>query len=244
MSDSTSTSPAARIRDSLAEVESLRLQHPDPARSASVLAIKGLQAQRFRHTYADFLADARYALAARFFLEELYGAHDFRQRDAQFSRIAGAIERLFPEAVAELAVDLATTHALTERLDDVMAGHWRTLGEQTAPPLRYVRSWRLTGQAASRERQLSVVLHMGRELERLTRVRSLRTALRVMRRPASVAGLGELQRFLEDGFDAFAGMNDSSAFLAAIAQRESVWIQRLFTDEEETVAKALTRLLD
>jgi hypothetical protein len=88
--------------------------------------VKRFQAQRFKGTYADFLGDAPYAPATRFFLDELYGEHDFVERDQQFGRIAGAIERLFPEAVGRLAVDLAETHALTETLDHQMAAHWAT----------------------------------------------------------------------------------------------------------------------
>ena len=34
--------------------------------------------------------DARYAGAARFFLDELYGPGDFSQRDAQFARVVPA----------------------------------------------------------------------------------------------------------------------------------------------------------
>ncbi|RZL05671.1 MAG: hypothetical protein EOP40_19540, partial [Rubrivivax sp.] len=76
---------------------------------AAVTEVKELQALRFRATYADLIQDPACAPATRFFLDELYGVHDFAQRDAQFGRIAGAVERLFPEAVAQLAVDLAET---------------------------------------------------------------------------------------------------------------------------------------
>ena len=55
--------------------------------------IKVLQARRFEATYADLLQDPRHRPATRFFLDELYGDHDFAQRDAQFGRIAGAIVR-------------------------------------------------------------------------------------------------------------------------------------------------------
>lgn len=234
---------AQQIRDCLAEVEYLRTLPADPAILQARLAIKQLQARRFRHTYADYLADAGHAPAARFFLDELYGAHDFSERDAQFGRIAGAIERLFPEAVGALAVDLASTHALTERMDHALAVHWLQTSEATSPSLRYVKAWRLAGQPRARDRQLDVVMHMGRELQRLTRIRSLRMALRMMRKPASAAGLSSLQGFLEKGFDAFAGMSDADAFLASIHQRETLWIRLLFDEPEELAARSLALAL-
>ncbi len=225
--------PTDRIRAHLAHVSRLRERAQDAAQAQAVREVKLLQARRFEVTYADFLADARHAAAARFFLEELYGDHDFRERDAQFGRIAGAIERLFPEAVAQLAVDMAEIHALTETLDHALADHWARMAG--GPALRYVSAWRATGRRDARERQLHVVLHMGRELQRLTRHKGLRTALRLMRRPARAAGLSALQDFLESGFDAFASMGDASVFLQGIVERENRWIDTLF-DGQDAVA--------
>lgn len=219
-------SPADRIRAHLSHVAELRLRAGAPGLAAAVSEVKALQARRFAASYADFMADARHAPATRFFLEELYGDHDFRERDAQFGRIAGAIERLFPAQVAQLAVDMAEIHALTETLDQELAGHW--LNTRGTPAQRYVAAWRATGQRAARERQLQVVLHMGRELQRLTKLKGLRTALRLMRGPARAAGMGALQDFLEAGFDAFAAMGDATAFLQGIAQREAQGITTLF----------------
>lgn len=236
----SSPSAAERIRTHLGRVHGLRQQARADRLAAAVNDIKRLQARRFRATYADFLALPSHAPATRFFLEELYGVHDFDQRDAQFGRIAGALERLFPEAVAQLAVDLAEAHALTEMLDHELAGHWLAQDANLPAPLRYTRSWRLTGDREARTRQLVVVQHMGRELQRLTRMKSLRLALRMMRNPARAAGLDALQHFLESGFDAFAAMGDARSFLDTIGQRESHWIQTLFDDPEDRCAQALS----
>jgi len=118
---SPSASAADRIRTHLDRVQQLRLQARAAGMDAAVTEVKQLQAQRFRATYADLIRDPRCAAATRFFLDELYGVRDFAQRDAQFGRIAGALERLFPQAVPQLAVDLAETHALTEVLDHELA---------------------------------------------------------------------------------------------------------------------------
>lgn len=235
----TAIQAAERIRTHLARVTRLREQADATGLAQAVQAVKQLQAQRFRATYTDFLGDPRHAPATRFFLEELYGEHDFRERDTQFGRIAGALERLFPEAVAQLAVDLAETHALTETLDHQLATHWLAQDPASPAALRYTQCWRLTGQHAERERQLVVVLHMGTELQRLTRMTTLRVALKMMRRPAQAAGLYALQQFLERGFDAFATMGNAGRFLAAIEQRERHWINTLFTADAAFAAHAL-----
>lgn len=222
------TSASDLIRTHLARVSLLRAQAQAQGLQAAVDHIKHLQAQRFRGTYTDFLEHPKYAPATRFFLEELYGVHDFARRDAQFARIAGALERLFPQAVSQLAVDLAETHSLTEVLDHQLATQWLALDTSLPAAERYILAWRQTNARASRERQLAVIQHMGLELQRLTQMKTLRLGLRMMRNPARAAGLDALQHFLESGFDAFASLGDARPFLDTILQRESSWVDALF----------------
>ena len=236
---SSSANASDLIRTHLARVSQLRAQAQAQGSQSAVETIKHLQARRFRGTYADFLDHPRYAAATRFFLDELYGVHDFARRDAQFARIAGALERLFPEAVSQLAVDLCETHALTEMLDHQLAMQWLDLDTSLPPAERYMLAWRRTGDRASRERQLAVVQHMGLELQRLTRMKSLRLGLRMMRNPAKAAGLDALQHFLESGFDAFSTLGDARPFLETIRQRESGWVQALFDADPASCSRSL-----
>jgi len=235
----TARSAADAIRSHLARVTELRERAYQQGLAQAVHAVKRLQAQRFRGTYADFLARPQFAPATRFFLDELYGEHDFSERDRQFGRIAGALERMFPAAVSSLAVDLSETHALTEVLDHALASHWMAQPEDTPIALRYVNSWRETGAHEDRRRQLTVVRHMGSELQRLTRNPSLRLGLKMMRRPAQLAGLSALQGFLESGFDAFAAMRNPDELMQAIQIRERHWIDALFDAELPQVAAEL-----
>lgn len=238
------TSASDLIRSHLARVSQLRAQAQAAGLQAAVDDIKHLQARRFRGTYADFLNHPKYAPATRFFLDELYGVHDFGRRDAQFARIAGALERLFPEAVAQLATDLSETHALTEVLDHQLATQWLNVDAALSPSERYTVAWRRTDARASRERQLAVVHHMGLELQGLTRMKGLRFGLRMMRNPARAAGLDALQHFLETGFDAFAALGDARPFLDTILERESGWVQDLFEKDLAACGRRLDEELN
>lgn len=230
---------ADRIRAQLADVSALREQARSEGLDTAVRAVKRLQARRFRATYTDMLTHPVQGPAARFFLDELYGDHDFAERDAQFGRIAGALERMLPEAVTEVAVDLAEMHALTETLDHTLAEHWIALGDREPEGRRYARAWRLTAQRGARERQLAVVQHMGAELQRLTRSKSLLMALKMMRRPAQAAGLSALQQFLETGFAAFGALGDARSFLSTVSERERHWIDVLFDADLSQCVAAL-----
>lgn len=236
--------PAAnRIREAMQSVSLLRQSRmADPELLAACQDVKRFQAQRFQATYADLLASRRYQRAAHFFLDELYGDKDYAQRDQQFARIANTIARLFPAAVVETAAALAEVHALTEQLDDRVAQQWR-LSPASSMAARYIQCWRAVGDMPARSQQLQVVLRLGQELDHLTRMRGLRSLLRMMRAPAAAAGLSALQNFLESGFDAFADMKGAAEFLAMVESRESAWITSLFDDDAVACETRLLQLL-
>lgn len=234
---------ATRIREAMETVFQLRQEHAaDRVRHAACLEIKRLQAQRFKASYLDLLQSPRYQRAANFFLNELYSDKDYAQRDQQFSRIANTIARLFPTAVVETAATLAEVHALTEQLDDRMANEWL---QRPGSPLaaRYIQCWRAVADVPTRQHQLQVILHLGKELDQLTRMRGLRSLLKMMRAPAAAAGLSSLQRFLESGFDAFADMKGATEFLDVVHERESNWIRALFEDDPVACETRLGQLL-
>jgi hypothetical protein len=234
------------IREALARVAELRQVASQPGDLALALqAVKHLQAQRFAGTYADLLGSPMFSPSATFFLEELYSAKDYSDRDAQFSRIAGTIERTFPESVISTVTALARLHRLTEELDLAMARHW-CQADSTSDAARYITCWRAVNQREDRNWQLATVLQIGQSLGKLTRKPGLRLLLKMMRRPAELAGLGSLQAFLESGFDHFCGMAKSGqvdTFLTTIRARESGWIDRLFDADPATCVAELTQTL-
>lgn len=238
---------AQQIHRALQTVAQLRQQHAaDPPLARASAEVKRFQACRFQATYSDLLHSPRYKTAATFFLQELYSDKDYAERDQQFARIASTIAKLFPQPVVSTAAALAEVHALTERLDDLMAREW--LADTAAIPEssdcgRYIRCWRRVGDVAARSRQLEVVLHLGDELNRLTRTFGLRTLLKMMRGPAAAAGLNSLQHFLETGFDAFANMRGADEFVRLIRDRETAWIHTLFADDAVTCETRLSHLL-
>lgn len=239
---------AQKIRQAVAEVSLLRQEGSAmPAVGDAVRRIKRLQGARFAGTYADLLAAGHYAAAARFFLEELYSDKDYAERDAQFARIAGTVERLFPADVADTAAALAQLHALTEGLDHAMGLAWLAAPDASSDSERYVAAWQAVGRRADRERQLEVVIAIGMEMARLTRAPGLRFMLKMMRGPAAAAGLGSLQRFLESGFDTFAAMarrpGGAEKFLEIIRARETDFIARMFDGDPVASGTELERIL-
>ncbi len=235
---------AATVESILGHLEVVA--HERATRAASpnlqgrVLAIKGYQQRRFSHTYADLLATPRYAGAARFFLDELYGPGDFSQRDSQFARVVPALVRLFPRDVVDTVDTLARLHALSERLDSAMGRH---LSHDEVDALAYITAWQATGQTVERELQIALTLSVGQSLDELTRKPLLRQSLRMMRGPARAAGLSALQQFLESGFDTFLAMRGAKEFLSIVSTREHLLATSLFDPGAVADAGARARAL-
>lgn len=212
------------------------LRQQDPALGRQVLAVKAYQHARFMWTYADMLAHPRFGAAARFFLDDLYGPGDFTTRDSQFVRIVPALVRLFPRDIVDTVLALGRLHALSERLDTAMGrcaiGLDHHADGQPITGQTYGACWRQVGGVGERDQQITLMLAVGVALEGYTRKPLLRHSLRLMRGPAQAAGLGELQTFLERGFDTFRSMKGSSEFLDTIARRERALAAQLFAGED------------
>jgi len=207
-----------------------RARAGDPSLQARVQLIKSYQHRRFALTYADLLEDPRYAAASRFFLDELYGPHDFSQRDAQFERVVPPLVRLFSREIVTTVAALARLHALSESLDTEMGRQFAS-SEARVTAAEYLLAWQMTGRAADRSAQIDLIVDVGVALDRYTRRPMLRHSLRLLRGPAAAAGLSDLQRFLETGFDIFRAMQGAHAFLSLIESRERALGANLFSPQ-------------
>lgn len=235
---------ASIIRNSMAQVQTLRTRvSRNPDLVQALHEVKTIQARRFAITYHDLLHSNDFKDCAEFFLTELYSERDYSHRDEQFARVAGAITVAFPDKLMVMAVHLAKLHLVTETLDVAMAEKW---AQEINRPIadRYLRAWKALDSNAQRQWQLNTVLLIGRKLGTLTRQRGLQLLLKMMRRPATIAGLSELQLFLEAGFERFRNLSKRDdalqTFLQTIQVRESEWIRMLIASPDTEARKLLS----
>lgn len=202
----------------------------DAARRGPLEQLQRWQVERLRRTYADFGRDPRYSAALEFFVGDLYGPHEFSQRDADLRMVLRSWERLVPPRALAAVVAALELEALTLDLDLVMAD---ALESAVVTEDAYTRAYRRTGRRADRERQIRLILDAGRALDQLIHLPVIGAALRMARTPARLAGVMYLHRFLERGYKAFARMKDARPLLAAIEQRELAIMERLFAGEPD-----------
>ena len=197
--------------------------------------LQAWQARRLERSFEDFLDDPARRPAARFFLTDVYGDHDFSRRDADIARVIPMMQRLLPVQLLDTIASGIALGALTHAFDLRMAAALQEL----APRRRaldvelYARAYRETGLPRLRARQIALIDEVGQGLAEALRTPGVGTLLRLSRMPARAAGLGELQSFLERGFAAFAELGDAKAFLADIRRSETAAMRRLFAGDPE-----------
>ncbi len=238
MSDATDTplereAGAATLAHWLTEARELRrAAGTDPLRAPRRARLREFQAARLAATHADLLASPRYQHAARFFLSDLYSPRDLSTRDSEIERVLPIMTRLLPESGLRALSLAAELDALSERFDGAMTD---TLGAHLDAQLSeadYADAYRQVGDHAGRAHQIGLIRATGEMLDRLAHKPGLRTLLKTMRKPAQLAGLGELQTFLERGFDAFRSMRSADEFLHLVIEREQQLAEALFNNNQ------------
>ena len=225
-SSSIATQPVpARLSDALKRVIALRENfdaHPELA--APWKEVKHWQSRRLRRTYPDLFAQPRYKVAGEFFLNEIYGAKDFGQRDREALRVVPKLARMLPERAVETLLLAVELDEMSEQLDARVAANITLPVDDVSYAAAYVAA----GTLEERRAQIEHVEKIGRALEKLARLPLLSGMLHLMRAPAEAAGLSHLHFFLQRGFDAFKAMGPAGEFLTTISRRETQLMERLF----------------
>ncbi len=197
------------------------------------------QAKRLEVSFGHFLARPDTRPAAEFFLSDLYGDHDVSARDAGVARIVPRLLRLLPEEFILTAADAIELGALSHALDLRMVERLiRRCGRDARKidAATYAQAYRDSGLPRLRRRQIDLIIEVGHALDAAVRHPMLGRVLKLSRVPARMAGLWELQQFLERGFAAFARLGGAQEFLATIERQEREVSRRLFAGHPKPFA--------
>lgn len=225
-------SPAqAALAQELAQVARLQGERDaNPILAGALQRVASWQGRRLRMTYEDLATQPRYTDAILFFQSDLYGNGEFARRDADLARIVPMMVRMLPERVLATVAKAVELHALSQGLDrSLLARLPRADGQFSVT--EYCRAYRRMGKRAERERQIRLIGEIGAGIAEYVNKPLMRTALRMMRQPARMAGLSALHDFLERGFVAFRRMGDATEFLTTIDTRERALMEELLTGE-------------
>jgi len=189
------------------------------------------QQNRLARTFDDLTQQDAYRPAINFFLTELYGGLDFRQRDQQMSKVMPVMKRFLPDKVLLVMSEAFELQAVSLEFDMEMAGYMERLDIQNLDMDRYCEVYRAGSDKSGRERQILLIRKLGYDLDRLVNKPLVNTLVRLLRGPAHAAGFGKLQEFLESGLGSFRALDDVRQFNETIYQREWDSMQKLFAGE-------------
>ena len=208
-----------------------RTQAEDSGLSPQLSKLRHWQAQRLARTYADLTENSRYRLAVAFFLNELYGDKDFSQRDHDVERVYPIMKRTLPtNALLSLAMALelkALSYELDAQLLGILSQELGAIDRITEDV--YANAYREADNYPQRKHQIELIGRLGADLDRIVAKPYIYATLRLSKRPAHLAGFGELQEFLEQGFVAFRRMRGAGYFMDTIIRRETEILDRIYT---------------
>lgn len=236
----TASDISARLARRLAWHQALHDPDGDPrARSHWLTELRRWQAARIRVSFAHFLEDPKRAPAANFFVGDVYGDRDFTRRDADIARILPTMRRLLPARLLETVSDAIEVGALSQALDLHMVEALQRLAprRRKLDDALYAEAYRAVGRAGLRRRQVRLIGRVGRGFGKALKMRGVSALLAFSRGPARLAGLTELQGFLERGYGAFEALGDPDAFVAEIERDEGEVSRRLFAGHPAPYAR-------
>jgi len=182
-------------------------------------ALRTCQAARLAQTHADLLESPRFHDTAQFFLTDIYGPKDLNRHIEQLRRLVPVITKVLGANALEIVADAVELNSLSESLDADMIANLRDKVFKLTEA-HYIAAYRATNRREDRERQIDLISHLGHALDPLTRKPLIGTTLLLMRNPAALTGLSDLQNFLERAYAAFCKMKGANEFLTTITTRE------------------------
>ena len=210
----------------------------DAAFSERRARLRAWQGARLARTHRDLLESRRFHDAAEFFLTDLYGPRDLSRRIEEVRRIVPVMTSVLPDSGLATVAHAMELNALSESLDAAMV---ERLGEKASeiPGALYGEAYRAVGRAQDRERQIDLIALLGEALDKLTHIRFIGMTLKLMRTPAQLAGLGELQAFLERGYAAFGAMRGGAGeFVSIVVGRERAISEALMAGDDEALRRS------
>jgi len=186
------------------------------------------QRTRLARTFDDLMQQEGYRAAVQFFLTELYGGMDFRQRDHDMGRVMPVMIRFLPDKTLGTMSEAFELQAISLEFDMVMAAEMERRRMTRLDMQSYCEVYRAADDRPGRERQILLIRKIGYDLDRLVRWPLVNYLVRLLRGPAHAAGFGNLQRFLEEGLASFRALENPACFIDTIYDREWHSMEQMF----------------
>lgn len=190
-----------------------------------LVELRDWQCKRLLATHDELWQEERFKPAMTFFINELYGPKDFSKRDEDIARVVPKMEKWLPaEALESLEVAIHL-NSLSQDLDVALLNN---LNDGPIDSANYAQAYKASNNPKERAMQIDYIENLGLDLARVVKIPGISMILVVARKPAQMAGLSELQEFLEAGFGAFKQLGKVEDFIVPIVSEERNVMTGLF----------------
>lgn len=191
--------------------------------------LRAFQIARLEETYRDLETHPTLAPLGIFFIHELYGRAEPPGREDAVRRVYKAIEdRLGDQAISGLK-RLLRLHRITREMDlQLVALLEPRVGSESLSVEVYEAAYREADVYELRREQIELIAEAIHGVHRLSRARGVGKALSAFGWVAGALGAKPLVQFLKRGWEAFHAVEDVSAFVELITERESSRLDRIY----------------
>ncbi len=235
MKQSKSNHPA-KITSILGEIEKLKHERVESKLLDPRLALlRQWQSERLARTYTDLMRNPRFRPAMRFFLQDIYAARDFSQRNHDIERMYEMLRRVAPEQMIRPLILTVELHYLTERLDEqlleVLVQQLGMNGSLTVS--LYAEAYRICNNYAVRVQQIDLIHEIGQLLNAIVRMPLTGPIFNLTKVTLGHAGWADLMAFTDRGYKAFKQLRGANEFLDTIRARELGILDRIYARDPD-----------
>jgi len=187
------------------------------------------QRARIARSFEDLAEQEGYRPAVHFFLSELYGGLDFRQRDQDMGKVMPVMIRFLPDRTLGTMSEAFELQAISLEFDMLMAAEMARRRLSGLDMQSYCEVYRAANDRPGRERQILLIRKLGYDLDKVVQWPLVNYLVRLLRGPAHAAGFGALQEFLETGLASFRALEDPAWFVETIYHREWAAMEKMFS---------------
>ncbi|PIP80204.1 MAG: hypothetical protein COW84_06630 [Gammaproteobacteria bacterium CG22_combo_CG10-13_8_21_14_all_40_8] len=206
--------------------QELQQQVKDQKLGGHLKLIRDWQCKRLLTSYNFLYNKKKYHAAMDFFTQELYGPTDFSERDKEIEKVLPMMQKVLSKDTLDIFELALRLNYLSLSLDVEMAK--RLPQKSTLTTEVYADIYKACDNPELRQQQLDYIELIAYELAKIAQRKSIMLMLKLSRKPAKLAGLGELQRILENGAEAFKSIGKVNEFIDPILLGERKIMLQLF----------------
>ncbi len=192
---------------------------------STIRDIQAWQCKRLIVSHQDMYQQKRFKPALEFFVDELYGPKDFRQRDQDIARIVPKMSKFLPEKALQSLASALHLNALSFELDFNLA---KKMSGKTLNKDSYAEAYQACDNHGNRQQQIDYISTLGQDLADVVSMRGISSLLFISRKPAKIAGVLALHEFLDSGFKAFKHLGNVQDFIQPIVAKEQQIMTQLY----------------